>query len=157
MRMRFLDHRWIRPNVLAHAMEQAKAMNLRSGSGFYFAPRQHMEEMRRLRRVVRRIGGSSLRLAVVGNDADTVESVTEAARDNMVAAINGVQEQLKGWADSKRKVRSDSQANVLEQLAGLISVAETYEAALGVRLDDLRSDIEGARRRALSLIADRAA
>lgn len=156
-RMRHLDHRWIRPNVLAHALDQAQATNLRKGAGFYFAPKQHMEEMKRLRRVVRRIGGSDLRMAVVGNDKDTIESVAGATRDSLVSAISDIQAQLQAWADSGRSVRTDSQANALTELADLMALAETYEAALNIRLDDLRSDIAAARRKALSIIADKAA
>lgn len=157
VRMQYLDHRWLRPNVLGFALEQAKATNLRRGAGFYFAPKQHMDEMKRLRRIVRRIGNSELRIAVVGNDEDTVESITGATRDAMSTAIADVQTQLKAWGESDRNVRADSQANVLNELAGLVGLAETYEAALDIRLGDLRSDIEAARRKALQIIAGKAA
>lgn len=156
-RMTYLDHRWIRPNVLTFALANARATNLRKGAGFYFAPKQHMDEMKRLRRVVSRIGNSELRIAVVGNDEDTVESVTGATRESLVTTIAEVQDQLKSWSGSDRVVRSDSQMNILAELADAIALAETYEAALGIRLDDLRSDIEGARLKALSIIADKAA
>ena len=153
----FLDHRWIRPNLLTPTMEAVRAVNMRRGSGFYFAPKQHMAELRRLRRVIRRIGNCDLRLAVVGNDEDTVSSVTSATSDEMVSTINDIQEQLRGWADSDRAVRTDSQANALTALAELIKTADVYEAALDVRLDTLRSDIQAARRKALAIIADKAA
>jgi len=155
-RMVYLDHRWIRPNILTHAMTKAKAQNLRNGAGFYFAPRQHVEDIRKLRRVIRAIGGSDLRMAAVGNDPETVESVTGSTRDNMVSQISAIQDQLKVWSGGKRKVRTDSQANVLADLADLLSVADTYESALNIRLDDLRSDIVAARRKALDIINDKA-
>jgi len=156
-RMKFLDHRWIRPNVLTFAMSAAKATNLNKGSGVYFAPRQHVDEIRKLRRVIRQIGDSTLSIATVGNDEETVADVTGAAREAILGTISEVQEQLSSWDASDRAVRSDSQANVLGEIAGLIELAETYEAALNVRLDDLRSDIAAARRKALKVIADKAA
>lgn len=151
-RMTYLDHRWIRPHVLMHAMGKADALSLRGGSGFYFVPRQHMDAMRQLRRILRRIGDCDLRLAVVGNDEDTVDSVAGAARESMAEALGAVEEQLQAWTQSARKVRHDSQANALGELARLISLAETYEAALGIRMDELRSNIEAARRRALQIV-----
>lgn len=156
-RMTYLDHRWIRPNVLTHAMHEAQATNLRKGAAFYFTPRQHMDAMRALRRIVRRLGNSNLRIAVVGNDADTVESVAEASRDSLMGHLEDVRADIKAWTESDRKVRSDSQRNALESLADLIKTAETYEAALNIKMDDLRSDIEAARRKALQIIADKAA
>lgn len=156
-RMTYLDHRWIRPNVLTFAMHNAKATNLNKGSGVYFAPKQHVDEIRKLRRVIRQVGDSSLRIAVVANDEDTVEDVTAATRETIVGAVSEVQAQLAAWGDSSRAVRSDSQANVLGELAGLLELAQTYEAALDVKLGDLRSEIENARRLALAIIAEKAA
>lgn len=155
-RMTYLDHRWIRPYVLMHAMNKASALSLRGGSGFYYVPKQHMESMRQLRRILHRIGDCDLRLAVVGNDEDTVDSVAGAARDSMGESLAAVEEQLRAWTESTRKVRHDSQANVLGELARLVDLAETYEAALGIRMEDLRSNIEAARRRAMQIIAEAA-
>lgn len=154
-RMAYLDHRWIRPNILTHTMSGVHSVNLRKGSGFYFVPRQHLDEMKRLRRVIRRIGNSDLSIAVVGNDQDTVESVSGAAKQHILTTIAEVDKRLADWRDGERAVRSDSQAHVLQELADLISLAETYEAALDVKLEALRSNIGACRRRALQIIADK--
>lgn len=154
-RMTYLDHRWIRPNIITSTMTSCNAVSMCKGSGFYFVPKAHIEEIRKLRRVVRRLGNSHLRIAVVGNDRDTVDSVSESARDALMGGLAEVREQLTAWSDSERKIRTDSQANLLGELGELVALAETYEAALGVTLGDLRSEIAAARRKALEIIADK--
>lgn len=152
-RMLYLDHRWIRPNVLEHAMNEAKS--LRISNGVFFAPRQHADEIRRLKRVVSAVGYCKLSIGTVGNDEDSISAVADATRDSMSEAIGGIREQLAAWQQRTSAVRSDSQVNLLGELADLLTLADTYEAALGVTLADLRSDIESARRKALSIIVDK--
>lgn len=153
-RLTYLDHEWIRPNVLMKAIGDAKATCLRRGGGFYFVPRTEIDEMQRLGRIVEAIGNSNLSIATLGCDTATRQSVAREATTTLHEELAEVEGRIAAWEDSARKISTTSQASVLNEIGGLLDRAELYESVLEIKLGDLRERIGSARRTALQVIAD---
>lgn len=153
--MAHLDHKWIRPNVLQPELSAMKAVMLKRQGGFYFVALAHMERVRRLKRVVSALGNSALNVVTVENDTDSREAVANGTRDHVLGQVLEVKEELKAWRAQARKVRTDSQANVLGQLAGMLEFADLYERTLEVSLTDLRTEVEACRSEAFAILADK--
>lgn len=153
--IQYHDHRFIRPGVLAPLLTRMGAISLRRQGGIYFVPLAHMEQARRMKRVVGNLGASTLHICTVENDADAREAVASATQDHVLGQLLDVQAQLEEWKGSARKVRSDSQANVLGQLADLIGLADLYERTLEVSLKDLRAQVTDCQDAALAILAQK--
>lgn len=153
-RLTFLDHEWIRPNVLMKAITDAKATCLRRGGGFYFVPRTEIGAMERLGRIVDAIGNSNLSIATLGGDEATRASVSREATTTLHEELAEVEERIAAWEDSARKVSTTSQASVLDAIGDLLDRAALYESVLEIKLGDLQARIASARRTALQVIAD---
>lgn len=151
----YLDHRWIRPSVLLPELAKMKAVGLKKNGGFYFVALSQMDTLRRLKRVVGALGRSVLNVVTVENDEDSRTAVANGTRDHVLGQMVEIKASLAEWRGSSRKIRTDSQATVLGQLAELLDLAGLYESALEVSLADLRGEIDGARADALALIADK--
>jgi hypothetical protein len=147
------DHKWIRPNILQPELAAMKAVMLKRQGGFYFVALAHMDRVRRLKRIVAALGNSALNVVTVENDEDSREAVANGTREHVLGQIAEVREQLTEWRASTRKIRTDSQANVLGQLAELLDVAGLYETTLEVSLADLRAEVDACRTEALAIIA----
>lgn len=151
----YLDHRWIRPCILLPELAKMKAIGLKKNGGFYFVALSQDALLRRLKRVIGALGKSVLNIVTVENDADSREAVANGTREHVLGQVAEIRATLKEWRESSRKIRTDSQATALGQLAELLDIAGLYEGALEVSLSDLRGEIEGARADALALIADK--
>lgn len=153
--MAHLDHKWIRPNVLQPELAAMKAVMLKRQGGFYFVALAHMDRVRRLKRVVSALGNSALNVVTVENDADSRDAVANGTRDHVLGQVLEVKDELKAWREQSRKVRTDSQANVLGQLASMLEFADLYERTLEVSLADLRAEVEACRTEAFAILADK--
>lgn len=153
--IRYHDHRFIRPGVLAPQLTAMGAISLRRQGGIYFVPLANMDAARRMKRVVGALGNSALHICTVENDADAREAVASATQDHVLGQLLGVQDQLEEWKGSARKVRSDSQANVLGQLGELLQLADLYERTLEVSLKDLRAQVTACQDTALAILAQK--
>lgn len=151
----YLDHRWIRPFILLPELAKMKAIGLKKNGGFYFVALSQDDKLRRLKRVIGALGRSVLNIVTVENDADSRDAVANGTREHVLGQVAEIRATLKEWRDSSRKIRTDSQATALGQLAELLDIAGLYEGALEVSLNDLRGEIEGARADALALIAEK--
>ncbi len=151
------DHRFLRPGVIVPQLGRMKAISLRKQGGIYFVPLANLDAARKLKRVVAQLGASELHICVVENDPDARASVAGSAREHVMDQLLGVQEQLGAWRESSRQVRSDSQANVLGQLAELLGLADLYERTLEVSLKDLRAQVQAAQDDAMAILAGKAA
>lgn len=151
--MKYHDHRFIRPGILTPLLVEMKAVSLRSQGGIYFIPLANMEGARRMKRVVGALGSSVLNICTVEGDADSRAAVANATQDHVLNELLEVQKQLGEWEESARKVRKDSQANVLGQLAGLLQLSDLYEQTLEVSLKDLRKQVTDCQDTAMAILA----
>jgi len=149
----YLDHRYLRPSVLVPQLEEAQAISLRRQGGIYFAPITHLDTVQRLRRIVNQLGGCRFFLCTVQNDAESRDGIGAGVQDHVLGQLLGVQEQLEEWKASTRKIRTDSQANVLGELASLLSLADLYEKTLEVSLGDLRGKVRECQDAAMKILA----
>lgn len=149
----YLDHRFIRPSILQPELAAMHAIGLKRGGGFYFVALAKMDQLQRLKRVVGALGRSVLNIVTVENDPDSKAAVVESTREHVLGGIADVKANLTEWRESSRKIRTDSEAAVLGQLAELLQIASLYEGALEVSLTDLRTEIDACRTDAFALLA----
>lgn len=153
--IRYHDHRFVRPGVLTPLLSRMGAISLRSQGGIYFVPLANMDAARQMKRVIGALGNSKLHICTVENDADARDAVSSATQDHVLGQLVDVQAQLEEWKGSARKIRSDSQANVLGQLGELLSLASLYERTLEVSLKDLKQQVEDCQDAAMAILASK--
>lgn len=151
--LEYLDHRFLRPDLIIPQIHAAKGISLRKQGGIYFVPKSYADQLGAVRRVVEGIGHSSIHIVTVEGDAQASASIGQAARDHVLDQMLSIKDRLKEWSESKRKIRSDAQANTLAELADLLSLASLYEGTLQVSLQDLRSEIQTAQDRAMEILS----
>jgi hypothetical protein len=151
--LKYLDHRFLRPSVLVPQLEAASAISLRRQGGIYFAPLASLDIVKRLKRIVGQLGGCKFHLCMVENDGDSREGVGAGVQDHVLGQLLDVEKQLEDWRTTSRKIRTDSQANVLGQLATLLGLADLYEKTLEVSLQDLRAKVTECQDEAMRLLA----
>ncbi len=156
-RLMYLDHQWIRPEIIQAELAKMMRISLRRQGGIYFVPTTFAGELKRLQRVVAALGSSRLHVATVDDDDDGRESIGASLNDHVVRHLSEVEDKLSQWEESSRQVRSDSQATLLGELRELLDHADLYEGALNVKLDTLKDKVKACKKRALNILADKAA
>ncbi len=151
--LRYLDHRFLRPAVLVPQLEAASAISLRRQGGIYFAPLEHLDLVKQLKRIVGQLGGCKFHLCMVEGDEDSREGIGDGVKDHVLGQLLDVENQLTEWKASSRKIRTDSQANVLGQLSTLLGLADLYERTLEVSLQDLRAKVVECQDAAMAILA----
>jgi hypothetical protein len=150
----FLDHEWIRPNLVAARLSAMGALPVRKSGGVAFVPRCYEPELRRLQAVVRRIGSSEFEAAAIDpNDATTRATIERRAGDNLAEALNDFGKRLAEWEGATRTVPSHAVSSILADFAEINERGELYALALGVTLDGLREKLDAAKDRARALLA----
>ena len=150
----FLDHEWIRPNLVAARLFAMGALPVRKSGGVAFVPRCYEPELRRLQAVVRRIGSSEFEAAAIDpNDATTRATIERRAGDNLTEALNDFGARLAEWEGATRTIPSNAVASILADFAEINERGELYALALGVTLDGLREKLDAAKDRARALLA----
>lgn len=150
----FLDHQWIRPNLVAARLAAMGAITVRRSGGVAFVPRCYEPELRRLQAVVRRIGSSEFEAAAIDpNDATTRATIERRAGENLADALNDFGARLAEWEGATRTMPSHAIASILADFAEINERGELYALALGVTLDGLREKLDAAKDRARALLA----
>ena len=153
----FLDHQWIRPNLVATRLAAMGALPVRKSGGVAFVPRCYEPELRRLQNVVRRIGSSEFEAAAIDpNDATTRETIERRAGENLADALTDFGARLAEWEGASRTIPSHAVASILADFAEINERGELYALALGVTLDGLREKLDAAKDRARALLAGEA-
>lgn len=150
----FLDHEWIRPNLVSARLSAMGALPVRRSGGVAFVPRCYEPELRRLQAVVRRIGSSEFEAAAIDpSDATTRATIERRAGDNLADALNDFGARLAEWEGATRTIPSHAVASILADFAEINERGELYALALGVTLDGLREKLDAAKDRARALLA----
>jgi len=151
--LEYLDHRFLRPELIIPQIHLAKGVSLRKQGGIYFVPKVFADQLAAVRRVIQAIGNSSIHVVTVEGDAQAATAIGAAAKDHVMEQMISIRERLQEWSDSKRKIRSDAQANTLAELADLLSLASLYESTLQVSLADLQTEVKAAQDRAMRILS----
>lgn len=150
----FLDHEWIRPNLVAARLSAMGALPVRRSGGVAFVPRVYEPEVRRLQAVVRRIGSSEFEAAAIDpGDGTTRQTIERRATENLADALTEFGARLAEWEGATRTIPSHAVSSILAEFAEINERGELYAIALGVTLDGLREKLDAAKDRARALIA----
>jgi hypothetical protein len=147
-----LDHLWIRPHIVQRGLVDASAVCLRDRGGVYYVPAQREAELSRLAKIVSRIGACHLDIVHAQATDASRASISTGAQASLRDELGQTVAQITAWAEAARKVRDDSGAAVLAELADLRARASLYEDALSVSMADLQAAIAAARVEAERLI-----
>ena len=149
----FLDHEWIRPNLIAARLDAMGALSVRRSGGVAFVPRCYEDDVRRLQAVVRRIGLSEFEAAAVDpNDTTTRETLQRRAGENIADALRDFDARLGEWETAAKTVPSHAVASILAEYGEIVQRGDLYALALGVTLDGLRGKLDAAKDRARVLL-----
>lgn len=153
----YLDHDFIRPEVIQRALGAMQAITLRDRGGVYFVAATYAEDLDRLARIVARIGACHLDIVHAQGTPSSVASIGRGVEASLLADLGEVKDRISGWLESARNVSSTSSASVLTSLSEIQGRATLYADALGYTLDDLRDSITACHDEALRIIAGRSA
>lgn len=152
-RMKYLDHNFVRPEVIQASLGRMGAFSLRRQGGCYYVPVQNMDALERLQRIVERIGTCTLDFThVMATDAGR-QAISREAQGTLEGEVREVCEQLDRWAESTRRVTSSSEASVLATFGDIRARARLYADALSVTLEGVEAKVAEAETRAREILA----
>jgi hypothetical protein len=142
--MTYLDHEFIRPQILQKKMGEFGAVPLRRQGGTYYVPRQHDAALQALARVVGKIGDSDMDVLHVATTASSVKTIEKNTRAHVGASVEELRGKLTEWTSRASGVREDSAIGLLTEFKGLRQQVELYADALQVSMDDLFLELDKA-------------
>lgn len=152
--VRFLDHEWIRPNLVQNRLGAMGALNVRRAGAVAFVASRYEAQLRQLQRVVRRIGASEFEAAKIApDDAATRETVLRHAGQNLTEAVTALLGRVAEWESSSRSVPAHAAASILAEYADISERGELYSAALGAAIEGLREKLDDAATRARGILS----
>lgn len=151
-RMTYLDHSFVRPEVLQASLAGMHAFTLRRQGGVYYVPARYDDDLQALVRIVTRIGSCELDVVSVAQTEAGRKALAREAEGSLEAQLNDITEKLDAWQESSRRVREDSQASVLAGFVDLRDRAALYADALQVGLDALLDRVGQAEERCREII-----
>lgn len=143
-RATYLDHSYVRPELLQRKMTAWRAFPLRRQGGAYFVAGAYDAELQALQRVVSKLGDSVLSMFHLAQSAQTTSALEQGAREHAGTTLRTLREKLQGWQDRAGAVRSDAVAGMLEELRTLRGDVQFYADSLQVALDDVMADLDSA-------------
>lgn len=150
--LRFLDHNFIRPNVIQKRLAEMRSFSLKSSSGLWYVTQDQMDSLAALQRVVSAIGSSAMYVVHVGETSQSRDAIQNAARGALAETLAELEAKLDCWVSSNRKIRTDAIDTALAEFVDLVERADLYQEALQVRMEDLTFRINAARDRARQII-----
>lgn len=148
----FLDHTFIRPNVIHRELSRLRAFSVKASSGIWYVPQAAMSDLGALQRVVRAIGSSDLHCVNLLPTSSTRYAVVSGVQTEIRSELSTLEDKLEDWQASTRKIRTDAIASTLARYTDLAERASLYADSLQIRLDDISVAIEASRARARELI-----
>lgn len=143
-RATYLDHTYVRPQILQARMTAWHAFPLRRQGGAYFVAGAYASELEAMQRVVSRLGDSSLSIYTLARTEQSVQGLEHSAREHAGTTLRGLRERITGWQDRAGTVRGDAIAGMLEELRTLRGDVQFYADSLAVALDDVMADLDSA-------------
>lgn len=143
-RATYLDHTYVRPQILQARMTEWHAFPLRRQGGAYFVAGAYASELEAMQRVVSRLGDSSLSIYTLARTEQSVQGLEQSAREHAGTTLRGLRERITGWQDRAGAVRGDAVAGMLEELRTLRGDVQFYADSLAVALDDVMADLDSA-------------
>jgi len=147
-RFQYLNHEWIRPNLIKAPLAQLGAFNLRRSGGIVFVPAQGMDELDRIARVVRQLGKSQFHVSHVADTGDSRDSIGASAQGSLVGKLKDIKQRLDGWESATKRTSSKISDRTFAEFRELRDQARLYADCLNIQLDSLLGSIGSAEDRA---------
>jgi len=148
---RYLDHAFIRPNVIQATLAKMAPAKARDRGAVYIPP-GHDEALDRLARIVGKVGASSLDIYDIAPSGRSAAAAKGAVRSSLGEQIAECRAQLAEWRGKARKPRADAVENLINEFSSMRDRAALYADALQITLADIEADIDAARADAQALI-----
>lgn len=140
---------FIRPKLIMPEIEKLDSFRMRDG--FYFVPSAGLPVMSRLASMMKQIG-TTLSIMHISPTDESREALGRSARETLEGQLSVLRDRIATWKESTRKMGDKSATKLLGEFAEIKRLGELYQGSLEVALEDLLSDVEGARAEAIALI-----
>lgn len=141
----YLDHSWIRPNLIKVRLEKWSAFGLRRQGGVYYVPDAYKAQVDTLARIVSQIGTSMLYVAHVSGTAASKRSLGTSAKVHLSGLVSNLKDQIRDWGESEVQVRSSTIGNAIIELKALNDKATFYADLLDMEKDALMAEMTDAK------------
>jgi hypothetical protein len=144
--------------MVREIIDSMNAVSLRQAGGVYFVPESERDSLFRLRQLIAgipQVAGSESFVCALGVP-DAVEAkrgLSKAVHAGLLDEINSLRGDLGRLSESGDRMREKTIAQRLVLYKRLKAKAEIYQDLLGMRQDEVRTEIAGLEREALNLLA----
>jgi len=121
-------------------------------NGWYCVPNSGSEALEKAKSAVANIETFEIVAPVLPKGMGWETPVQDSVEGQMTSSLETLMEQIDGWENMSQIVGHSTRERVMEKFDSLHTMAESYEAALSVSLDDLRDKIDAMREKAAEVI-----
>ena len=121
-------------------------------NGWYCVPNSGSEALEKAKNAVANIETFEIVAPVLPKGMGWETPVRDSVEGQMTSSLETLMEQIEGWESMSQIVGHSTRERVMEKFDSLHTMAESYEAALSVSLDDLREKIGAMQEKAAEVI-----
>ncbi|MGI9554822.1 MAG: DUF6744 family protein [Vampirovibrionia bacterium] len=152
----YIDHGFLRPNVLQSELLKINAVSLRSRGGIYFIDSSKAKDIEKLNALCEDLNGITLCLCTMNNDANTQKSIAGQVHSSFSERLKILEDKTTQWKDRTRSLRKDTMADTLQEFTEIRNSLEVYKNSLNMKADDLFVSLQEIEQIANDLILDQA-
>ena len=156
VRSKFLDHNFVRPNILQKTLNEINAISLRNRGGVYFVDYSSKDRIERLNNFLNDIDGVVLCVCTMNSDKTTKNSLSNQVRSTFIEKLKDLESRTSVWKNRTRNLRKDTMKETLEEFAEIRNSLEIYQQSLKMKADDLLQSLTEIEDIANSVVLDQA-
>jgi len=149
-KQRFYDGNEVRERIVMPAIRNACGFSIKKG--WYFIPTDFEEEIANAQVALEGLESFQLHCASVPKGHGWEAPVAAGASESLGDELSAIGDQVEGWLEMSRRVRSDTVENVMTRFGDIMKRASIMEAALSVSLGDLHDRVKEMKLRANEVI-----
>ena len=149
-KQRFYDGNAVRDQIVMPAVRNAYGFAIKKG--WYFVPTDYEEQIAEAQAALSTLETFQLHIASVPKGHGWEQPVAAGASETLGDELDALGEQVEGWVEMSRRVRSDTIENVMGRFETIMKRASMMEAALSVSLTDLHDRVNLMQTRANEVI-----
>lgn len=153
--MTFMDGNAVRDYLVAPAMVDARSFTLKRG--MHVVPHQTSAPVAAVAKALEGLETFKLRVAAVQPGQGWDAPLGDASRAELRNDLEELHQQIEGWKNMAKRVRSDTQEHVLARFQQIAERASLYREALSVSMEDIEAEIDAMRSLAEQVIEDKEA
>lgn len=146
----FYDGNAVRDRVVMPMLSRSCGFSIKKG--WYFVPTEFEPNIAEAQQALAGMDSFSLHVASVPGGHGWEQPVAAGVSESLGDELEAIGEQVEGWMEMSRRVRSDTIGTVMGRFENILKRACTMEAALSVSLGDLQDRVKEMQVRANEVI-----